>query len=135
MREGESNEIEIEGMKDDQFFSTDAARRKAISRAKKHLPNHPSKFATVIEGIISRSTPRRKKALSRVCLTPSKRKRLDFLETGMSSVNYEIRRLKTSNERKNTMRRRQFMLWPGIFSKSTRSIRYPKKLVSGGQPW
>lgn len=109
MREGESNEIEIEGMKDDQFFSTDAAWRKAISRAKKHLPNHPSKFATVIEGIISRSTPRRKKALSRVCLTPSKRKRLDFLETGMSSVNYEIRRLKTSNERKNTMRRRQLV--------------------------
>ena len=75
-------------------FKTGDARRKAASRVMRIMPKCPEKFAQCMEHIIRKTTPRRRSALSSRCiLSPTKRKKLDFLEaTSVKTVFLDIKK-------------------------------------------
>lgn len=60
---------------------TNAAQRKALSRSWTVAPKCPDQFAEVLDGMIRKSTPRKRAALrGKGIPSPSSRKRIDFLE-------------------------------------------------------
>ena len=60
---------------------TPAARRKALSRAKRHMPTNPTKYAGIVSDMISKATPEQQIALEQEGITPnlkSTKKKLQF---------------------------------------------------------
>ncbi|KAJ8018147.1 hypothetical protein HOLleu_44021 [Holothuria leucospilota] len=82
------------------LFTSDSARRKAVSRSLRVLPKDPQRFAEVITSMVKTATPKKKNALKRrMILSPSQKKRQDFLNK--NSVKAIIQQIKHSRSRKD----------------------------------
>ncbi len=80
------------------------------------MPKCPQKFAEVVSTVIKRSTPRKKEALTKkVILSPSKKRRLNFLEK--NSVTSVLNRIKKTRSRKDLELRRRLHLATSIKNK------------------
>ncbi|XP_033754519.1 uncharacterized protein LOC117343464 [Pecten maximus] len=88
-------------------FPSAAAKRKAISRSLRILPTDANKFADVVSSIIAKTTPNKKAALMKKCITsPGAKKRLDYLETTQMGIRDKIEELKCRrNSKDNRLRR------------------------------
>ncbi|KAJ8047473.1 hypothetical protein HOLleu_06479 [Holothuria leucospilota] len=81
-------------------FDSNSALRKAVSRSLRILPKNSTKFAQVMSSIVKRATPKRKKALQdRIILSPTQKRRLDFLErNSVRSVIEEIKKKRSKRD-------------------------------------
>lgn len=95
-------------MTDVEGFTSPEARRKAIYRAKVKMPFHPSKFATVVEGLIKSASPSKRKAINEKIqvFTPNKKKRLTFLEETVKNFKETYTNLKISRSKADENKRR-----------------------------
>ncbi|XP_069141742.1 uncharacterized protein [Argopecten irradians] len=109
-------------------FPSEMAKRKAISRAKKTLPNSPKQFSSVVASIISSATPRKKTELHKeIICSPKARKRLDILE----SMNINLRNnLKNMGKTKKAIVQKRYMAY-SLIKNAKKTCNPSREVVNG----
>ncbi|VDH92328.1 Hypothetical predicted protein [Mytilus galloprovincialis] len=88
-------------------FTSDSARRKAVSRIKSRMPSSPRKFSVIVSSLINNATPRKRKALKEnlIC-SPDGKKRLKFYDETYDDLHKRLDKIKTSKKRKDILLKR-----------------------------
>jgi len=88
-------------------FTSDSARRKAVSRIKSRMPSSPRKYSIIVSSLIKNVTPRKQKALKEnlIC-TPDGKKRLKFYDETYDDLHKRLNKIKTSKKMKDIQLKR-----------------------------
>ena len=103
-------------------YKKKASLRKAVYRAAKLMPQERRKYADVITRMVEKSIPKTKKVLQeRVTVSPSSKKKLDFMSTSFANLKKNTKKTWTAWKRREAGSENKedagVFSWPKIKSK------------------